>query len=79
MEGSGARGGGRNWCGARKKKIRKPLRSSSGGTKRVFAVAGGVLRNREDVEDIAQQVFLKAYFSIKRFDRGRRSAPGCIR
>jgi RNA polymerase sigma-70 factor (ECF subfamily) len=36
---------------------------------RVFAVAGGVLRNREDVEDIAQQVFLKAYFSIKRFDQ----------
>src|ERR1700758_897901 len=34
---------------------------------RVFAVAGGILRNREDVEDIAQQVFLKAYFSIKRF------------
>src|SRR5215472_12370277 len=37
---------------------------------RVFAVAGGILRNREDVEDIAQQVFLKAYFSIKRFDQG---------
>jgi len=36
---------------------------------RVFAVAGGILRKREDVEDIAQQVFLKAYFSIKRFDQ----------
>jgi RNA polymerase sigma-70 factor (ECF subfamily) len=36
---------------------------------RVFAVAGGILRNKEDVEDIAQQVFLKAYFSIKRFDQ----------
>jgi len=36
---------------------------------RVFAVAGGILRTREDVEDIAQQVFLKAYFSIKRFDQ----------
>src|SRR5579863_4608390 len=36
---------------------------------RVFAVAGGVLRRREDVEDIAQQVFVKAYFSIKRFDQ----------
>jgi RNA polymerase sigma-70 factor (ECF subfamily) len=35
---------------------------------RVFAVAGGVLHRREDVEDIAQQVFLKAYFSLKRFD-----------
>ena len=36
---------------------------------RVFAVAGGILRTREDVEDIAQQVFLKAYFSIKKFDQ----------
>jgi RNA polymerase sigma-70 factor, ECF subfamily len=36
---------------------------------RVFAVAGGILRNREDLEDIAQQVFLKAYFSLKRFDQ----------
>ena len=36
---------------------------------RVFAVAGGILRNREDMEDIAQQVFLKAYFSLKRFDQ----------
>jgi RNA polymerase sigma-70 factor, ECF subfamily len=36
---------------------------------RVFAVAGGILRRREDVEDIAQQVFIKAYFSLKRFDQ----------
>ncbi|MGB7497388.1 MAG: sigma-70 family RNA polymerase sigma factor [Candidatus Acidiferrum sp.] len=36
---------------------------------RVFAVAGGILRSREDVEDIAQQVFMKAYFSLKRFDQ----------
>src|SRR5215475_5623736 len=36
---------------------------------RVFAVAGGILHSREDVEDIAQQVFSKAYFSIKRFDQ----------
>jgi RNA polymerase sigma-70 factor (ECF subfamily) len=35
---------------------------------RVFAVVGGILRRREDVEDIAQQVFVKAYFSLKRFD-----------
>ncbi len=35
---------------------------------RVFAVAGGILKRREDVEDIAQQVFIKAYFSLKRFD-----------
>src|SRR5271166_4382557 len=37
--------------------------------KRVLAVAGGILRNKQDVEDIAQQVFLKAYFSLKRFDQ----------
>jgi len=36
---------------------------------RVFAVAGGILKRREDVEDIAQQVFVKAYFSIKRLDQ----------
>ncbi|SRR6266851_8859104 len=36
---------------------------------RVFAVARGILRRREDVEDIAQQVFVKAYFSLKRFDQ----------
>ena len=35
---------------------------------RVFAVVGGILRRREDVEDVAQQVFVKAYFSLKRFD-----------
>jgi RNA polymerase sigma-70 factor (ECF subfamily) len=36
---------------------------------RVLAVAGGILRRREDAEEIAQQVFLKAYFSLKRFDQ----------
>jgi len=36
---------------------------------RVFAVAGGIMKRREDVEDIAQQVFVKAYFSLKRFDQ----------
>jgi len=36
---------------------------------RVFAVANGILRNKEDVEDVAQQVFVKAFFSLKRFDQ----------
>jgi RNA polymerase sigma-70 factor (ECF subfamily) len=36
---------------------------------RVMAVAGGILRRREDAEEIAQQVFLKAYFSLRRFDQ----------
>ena len=41
---------------------------------RVFAVVSGILRRREDVEDVAQQVFIKAYFSLRRFDQ--RSAFG---
>jgi RNA polymerase sigma-70 factor, ECF subfamily len=36
---------------------------------RVFALVGGILRKREDVEDVAQQIFLKAYVSLKRFDQ----------
>ena len=36
---------------------------------RVSAVAGGILRRREDVEDVAQQVFVKAFFSLTRFDQ----------
>jgi RNA polymerase sigma-70 factor, ECF subfamily len=35
---------------------------------RVIAVVSGILRRREDIEDVAQQVFLKAYVSIQRFD-----------
>lgn len=36
---------------------------------RVFALVGGILRRREDVEDVAQQIFLKAFVSLKRFDQ----------
>ena len=36
---------------------------------RVFAVAARILRKREDIEDVSQQVFVKAYFSLKRFDQ----------
>jgi RNA polymerase sigma-70 factor, ECF subfamily len=36
---------------------------------RVFALVGGILRRREDVEDVAQQIFLKAFLSLKRFDQ----------
>ncbi len=35
---------------------------------RIFAVASGVLRRNEDLEDIVQQVLLKVYLSLKRFD-----------
>ena len=35
---------------------------------RVFAVVWGILRRREDVEDVVQQVFIKVYVSIRQFD-----------
>src|SRR5882724_690755 len=35
---------------------------------KVFSIIYGVLRNHNDAEDIAQQVFSKIYFSIKNFD-----------
>src|SRR5438876_5508944 len=34
----------------------------------VFSIIHGIVRQRNDVEDIAQQVFAKIYFSIKNFD-----------
>jgi len=41
---------------------------------RLLAVVGRILRGSQDVEDVAQQAFAKAYFSIRRFDM--RSAFG---
>jgi RNA polymerase sigma-70 factor (ECF subfamily) len=35
---------------------------------KVFSIIHGILRNRNDVEDIAQQVFTKVYFALKNFD-----------
>lgn len=35
---------------------------------KVFSIIFGILRNRNDAEDIAQQVFTKVYFSINSFD-----------
>jgi len=35
---------------------------------KVFSIIYGIVRNRNDAEDIAQQVFIKIYFSIKGFD-----------
>jgi RNA polymerase sigma-70 factor, ECF subfamily len=35
---------------------------------RIFGLVNGILRRREDVEDVVQQVFLKAYVSLRRFD-----------
>jgi RNA polymerase sigma-70 factor (ECF subfamily) len=35
---------------------------------KVFSIIFGILRNHNDAEDIAQQVFAKIYFSIQSFD-----------
>src|SRR5882724_1560473 len=35
---------------------------------KIFSIIYGILRNRNDAEDIAQQVFSKIYFSIGNFD-----------
>lgn len=36
--------------------------------RRVLAIVGGILRRSEDIEDVAQQVFIKVFVSLKRFD-----------
>jgi RNA polymerase sigma-70 factor, ECF subfamily len=65
----------------KKEEDRELVRLSQGGTEaafeelvrrhqqRVFGLVSGILRRQEDVEDIAQQVFLKVFLSIKRFDQ----------
>ncbi len=35
---------------------------------KVFSIIHGILRNRNDAEDIAQQVFTKVYFSLGKFN-----------
>jgi RNA polymerase sigma-70 factor (ECF subfamily) len=35
---------------------------------KVFSIIHGILRNHNDAEDIAQQVFAKVYFSLANFD-----------
>lgn len=35
---------------------------------KVFSIIYGILRNHNDAEDIAQQVFAKVFFSVKNFD-----------
>jgi RNA polymerase sigma-70 factor (ECF subfamily) len=41
----------------------------------VFRIAGGFLRNRQDVEDVAQEAFLKAFQALARFRPGAPFRP----
>lgn len=41
----------------------------------VFHIAGGFLRNRADVEEAAQEAFLKAFEALDRFRPGARFGP----
>jgi RNA polymerase sigma-70 factor (ECF subfamily) len=43
--------------------------------RRIFAVVGSFLRRRQDVEDLVQEVFLKAYLAVGRFRPGAPFAP----
>ena len=43
--------------------------------RRVFAIIGSFIRRKQDVEDLAQEVFLKAYLAIGRFRPGAPFAP----
>jgi RNA polymerase sigma-70 factor (ECF subfamily) len=43
--------------------------------RRIFAIIGGFVRRRQDVEDLAQEVFLKAYLAIGQFRPGEPFAP----
>ena len=43
--------------------------------RRVFGIIGSFFRRKQDVEDLAQEVFLKAYLAIGRFRPGEPFAP----
>ena len=61
------KGTGPRWLKAAQK---PPLRNWSGGTSSAFSRwSAAYLRRQEDVEDVAQQVFLKVYLSLKKFDQ----------
>src|ERR1700721_3267021 len=42
---------------------------------RVFGLVSGILRRREEVEDVVQQVFLKVFVSLKRFAKRAPFSP----
>jgi RNA polymerase sigma-70 factor (ECF subfamily) len=48
-------------------------------TKRVVSIAWGIVRNGTDAEDLAQEAFVKAYESIRRFKTGEPFGPWIYR
>jgi RNA polymerase sigma-70 factor (ECF subfamily) len=48
-------------------------------TKRVVSIAWGIVRNATDAEDLAQEAFVKAYESIRRFKTGEPFGPWIYR
>lgn len=47
--------------------------------KRVVSIAWGLVRNAHDAEDLAQEAFVKAYETIKRFKSGEPFGPWIFR
>ena len=45
----------------------------------VLSIARSVTRHRQDAEDVAQEVFLRFYRSLERFDPGRPVEPWLVR
>ena len=43
--------------------------------RRVFAIIGGFIRRRQDIEDLVQEVFLKTYLALGQFRAGEPFAP----
>lgn len=47
--------------------------------KRVVSIAWGIVRNRQDAEDLAQEAFVKAFQTMDRFRQGRPFGPWIYR
>jgi len=47
--------------------------------KKIFRYAGKFLSHPDDIKDIVQDVFVKAYVNIKSFDASRRFSPWIYR
>lgn len=47
--------------------------------RRVISLAAGLIRNRADAEDLAQEAFVRAYRALPQFRRGERFAPWIYR